>query len=66
VTKLTNKSHVCSFGDKSFVDDTIGSVETAGRLSFSPVDATHGAVDARDVYVTQAWKRLSGVVADRE
>lgn len=82
VTKLTNKSHVCSFGDKSFVDDTIGSVETTGRLSFSPVDATHGAVDARDVYVTQAmwawqtaaagapkekaWKRLSGVVADRE
>eukprot|EP00439_Symbiodinium_sp_Y106_P074603 s75_g14.t1 len=54
VTKLTNKSHVCSFGDKSFVDDTIGSVETTGRLSFSPVDAAHGAVDARDVYVTQA------------
>jgi len=82
VTKLTNKSHVCSFGDKSFVDDTIGSVETTGRLSFSPVDAAHGAVDARDVYVTQAmwawqnaangeskdkaWKRLAGVVADRE
>ena len=86
VTKLTNKSHVCSFGDKSFVDETIGSVETmaaaAGSLSATTPDATQGAVDARDIYLTQAmwawtraadeeskqkaWKRLVGVMKDRE
>ncbi|CAE7755257.1 dVPE, partial [Symbiodinium pilosum] len=82
VKKLTNKSHVCSFGDKSFVDEKIGDVELSGALSASQSDSAQGAVDARDVYVTQAmwawqnapdaeskekaWKRLVGVVADRE
>ena len=85
VTKLTNKSHVCSFGDKTFVEETIGSVETlaaAGSPSVSLPDASRGAVDARDIYLTQAmwawthaadeeskkkaWKRLVGIMKDRE
>ena len=81
VTKLTNQSHVCSFGDKSFEDESIGSVETAS-LSVSPSDAAQGAVDARDIYVTQAmwawqhaadeaskqkaWKRLVGTMKAQE
>ncbi|CAE7765034.1 Lgmn, partial [Symbiodinium microadriaticum] len=81
VTKLTDKSHVCSFGDKSFEDEKIGSVETTS-LSVSPSDAAQGAVDARDIYVTQAmwawqhaadweskqkaWKRLVGIMKDQE
>ena len=52
ITKQTDKSHVCSFGDKSFEDEKIGNVETAS-LSVSPSDAAQGAVDARDIYVTQ-------------
>ena len=82
VTKLTNKSHVCSFGDESFEDETIGSVETASSLSASPSDTAQGAVDARDVYLTQAmwawqhatdkeskqkaWTRVTGIMKDRE
>ncbi|CAJ1386680.1 unnamed protein product [Effrenium voratum] len=82
VTKLTNKSHVCSFGDKSFEEEAIGKVE-AEALGASEVSvaATAGAVDARDVYVTQAywawqqatgvaketaWQRLVGTMRDRE
>mmetsp|Transcript_55349 Transcript_55349/g.123702 ORF Transcript_55349/g.123702 Transcript_55349/m.123702 type:complete len:449 (-) Transcript_55349:96-1442(-) len=82
VTKLTNKSHVCSFGDKSFMNEKIGNVEETGLFSEVQSDALQGAVDARDVYVTQAmwawqnaangeikekaWKRLMGVMQDRE
>ena len=81
ITKQTDKSHVCSFGDKSFEDEKIGNVETAS-LSVSPSDAAQGAVDARDIYITQAmwawqhaadwdakqkaWKRLAGIMKDQE
>jgi len=79
VTKLTNKSHVCSFGDKSFENEAIGKVESQGALGASA--APSGAVDARDIYVTQAywawqraegaakekaWQRFLSVVKDRE
>ena len=53
VTKLTNKSHVCSFGDKSFLNEAIGKVEYSALAASAP-DAAQGAVDARDIYVTQA------------
>ncbi|CAK8988586.1 unnamed protein product [Durusdinium trenchii] len=80
VTKLTNKSHVCSFGDKSFEDEAIGRVEGA-LISDVFSDSSKGAVDARDIYVTQAywawqnaavdqkekaWARFVGIVNDRE
>ena len=81
VTKLTNKSHVCSFGDKSFLTEAIGKVESSA-LTTPATDALDSAVDVRDIYVTQAFwayqnaetkearakafKRFSGVVQDRE
>ena len=82
VIKLTNKSHVCSFGDKSFLNEAIGNVEASRQLEQPAGDALNGAVDTRDIYVTQAFwayenadtseeranalKRFAGVVQDRE
>ena len=68
VTKLTNKSHVCSFGDKSFEDEAIGKVEASALKASGSVAATSGAVDARDIYVTQAywaWQNSEGEAKDK-
>mmetsp|Transcript_44263 Transcript_44263/g.105379 ORF Transcript_44263/g.105379 Transcript_44263/m.105379 type:complete len:441 (+) Transcript_44263:67-1389(+) len=79
VTQLTNKSHVCSFGDKSFEDEAIGKVESQTALAASAPPKR--SVDARDIYVSQAywawqraegdakpkaWQRFLRVVEDRE
>lgn len=48
------RGHVCSFGDQSFVDEAIGDVESswlAEEETSSP-----NAVDARDIYVSQAQR----------
>lgn len=79
ITKLTNKSHVCSFGDKSFENEAIGDVEALAATE--SMDVARGSVDTRDIYVNQAfwawnnaaaedkeaaWKKLVQVVKSRE
>ena len=44
---------MCSYGNKSLENENVDSVETTS-LSVSPSDVARGAVDARDIYVTQA------------
>ncbi|CAE7222275.1 unnamed protein product [Symbiodinium microadriaticum] len=53
VATLTVRSHLCSYGNKSLENENVDSVETTS-LSVSPSDVARGAVDARDIYVTQA------------
>ena len=80
VTKLTNQSHVCSFGDKSFENEAIGDVEVEGA-ALSETPSTDSSVDARDIYVSQAfwawqnapeelksqaWTRFVSIINDRE
>ena len=82
VTKLTNKSHVCSFGDKSFENEAIGNVELPALPALvSEEPSSDSSVDARDIYVSQAfwawqnapeemkskaWTRLVSIINDRE
>eukprot|EP00928_Gymnodinium_smaydae_P032596 TRINITY_DN23563_c0_g1_i1.p1 TRINITY_DN23563_c0_g1~~TRINITY_DN23563_c0_g1_i1.p1 ORF type:complete len:454 (-),score=106.83 TRINITY_DN23563_c0_g1_i1:187-1548(-) len=59
VTKRTNKSHVMSFGDKSFLSDTIGNFEMqlrGSRGSVPPmiVASDENAVGVRDIPLAQA------------
>jgi len=65
VTARTNKSHVCTFGDKSFEDETIGKFEgvapRAGQAA-APAAQTEedSAVDIRDIPLRlayYAWER---------
>ena len=80
VTKLTNQSHVCSFGDKSFENETIGGVEVKGAALFE-APSTDSSVDTRDIYVSQAfwawqnaphqmksqaWTPFVDIISDRE
>jgi legumain len=55
VTKRTNKSHVESFGDKSFINEPIGNFEhkLQNRLDNT---VTGNSVDARDIDVHQAYE----------
>lgn len=53
VKALTNKSHVMYFGDTAFENEPIGQIEDI-LTSELPVDPSSNAVDARDIYVTQA------------
>jgi len=65
ITKLTNKSHVCSFGDKSFENEVIGDVEAA--LGVTVEQTPVGSVDVRDLYVQQAfWTWSNAADADKE
>eukprot|EP00438_Fugacium_kawagutii_P010533 Skav214530 [mRNA] locus=scaffold410:264535:292705:- [translate_table: standard] len=63
VTKLTNKSHVCSFGDKSFENEAIGDVEAVAEALAAETTSASGSVDARDIYLNQAfwsWNNAKG------
>lgn len=80
VTTLTVRNHLCSYGNKSVENENVDSVETTS-LSVSPSDVARGAVDTRDIYVTQAlwacqqdpdeelkqkaWRRLAGIMKDQ-
>lgn len=81
VTKRTNQSHVCSFGDKSFENEAIGKIEMALEGVNEVAPSAAGSVDARDIYVSQAywawqnandemkdkaWTRLVRIVEDRQ
>jgi len=69
VTVRTNKSHVMTFGDKSFTSEAIGKFELAGSAgqqaaatAGTAVAADQGAVDVRDIPLKMAyyaWERSS-------
>lgn len=54
VKNLTNKSHVMYFGDTSFENESIGHFENLHLGNAAPLDPSLNAVDARDIYVSQA------------
>eukprot|EP00930_Biecheleria_cincta_P067800 TRINITY_DN5468_c0_g1_i3.p1 TRINITY_DN5468_c0_g1~~TRINITY_DN5468_c0_g1_i3.p1 ORF type:complete len:480 (-),score=118.13 TRINITY_DN5468_c0_g1_i3:300-1646(-) len=60
VTELTNKSHVCVFGDTSFEEEPISSFKLgAGAAAAVEPPPASNSVDVRDIYLTQsvyAWK----------
>eukprot|EP00438_Fugacium_kawagutii_P012636 Skav215591 [mRNA] locus=scaffold666:132200:133360:+ [translate_table: standard] len=66
VTKRTNQSHVCSFGDKSFETEPIGDIEAEAMTAMSdvPVSGASQDVDARDIYVFQAFRAWQGATGE--
>merc|ERR1712013_669262 len=61
VTVRTNKSHVLSFGDKSFESEPIGNIiESMGARKLPSVADDENSIDARDIEVHlayEAWAR---------
>jgi len=66
VTNLTDKSHVCSFGDKSFENEAIGDVEAIAALTAAPVEGPRGSMDVRDIYVNQAFWAWSNAAPEQK
>lgn len=67
VTKRTNKSHVCTFGDKSFEQEPIGSFETKVQTGAAPTATEEGsALDARDIPLHYAFYRWENAQDEHE
>jgi legumain len=69
VTARTSKSHVTTFGDKSFTSENIGNFELGETdiTSLSPAFVDGGAVNARDIHLQyyQARWAVANTTADK-
>lgn len=68
VSKLTNKSHVCVFGDNSVEEETIGDFELGTGESAVEAPPAENSVDVRDIYLTQsiyAWRTAAPGSAEK-